>query len=134
LPIAGLVDRVAGDANRDRHLWALALYGLRRGEISGLRWSNVNLANKSVDGVPAWSVRVVENRVALGRQVLTGTPKSKASNRTLPLPDEVVELLRAARKRQLAERLAFGPGYGSTDYVAVDEFGQLPHPDTLTNR
>jgi len=28
--------------------------------------------------------------------------------RTLPLPDEVVDVLRAARKRQAEERLAFG--------------------------
>ena len=55
--VAKLVDRIAGEAEefrtltekdmfaildhecRDRHLWALALYGLRRGEIAGLRWA-----------------------------------------------------------------------------------------------
>jgi integrase len=54
--VAKLVDRVAGEPQkfrtltadevakimghdcRDRHAWALALCGLRRGEISGLRW------------------------------------------------------------------------------------------------
>ena len=41
---------------------------------------------------------------------MTGTPKSKASTRTLPMPDEVVEVLQAARKMQLEERLAFGGG------------------------
>lgn len=62
--VARLVDRVAGDPQRfrtlitltdaemfrilahdcrDRHLWTLALYGLRRGEIAGLRWANVDL-------------------------------------------------------------------------------------------
>jgi integrase len=73
---------------RDRHLWALALYGLRRGEIAGLRWVNVDLKAKTVS--------VVENRVAVGKEVMVGTPKSKASNRALPMPDEVVEVLRAA--------------------------------------
>jgi integrase len=41
---------------------------------------------------------------------MSGTPKSKASSRTLPMPDEVVDMLRAARKRQAEERLAFGSG------------------------
>jgi integrase len=78
-------------------------------------------------------VRVAENRVVVDREVVVGTPKSKASNRALPMPDEVVEVLRAARKRQAEERLAFGQGYGSDEYVASDETGQPYHPDTLTS-
>ena len=53
--------------------------------------------------------------MATGATITTGTPKSKASNRTLPLPNEVVDVLKAARKRQREERLAFGEGYGSDD-------------------
>jgi integrase len=126
--VAALVDRVAGEAGprrtlterdmfaildhdcRDRHLWTLACYGLRRGEIAGLRWCNVDLNAKTVT--------VRENRLAVGSQIVTGTPKSKASTRTLPMPDEVVEVPRAVRKRQAEERLAFGQGYGSGEYVA----------------
>jgi integrase len=73
----------------------------------------------------------VENRVAIGKDVVSGTPKSKASNRTLPLPDEVVAVLKAARKQQAEERLAFGEGYGSGEYVASDETGQPYHPNLL---
>src|SRR5262245_38754195 len=142
--VAKLVDRIAGEAGemrtlteqdmyrildhdcRDRHLWTLALYGLRRGEIAGLRWTNVDLNAKTVS--------VAENRVAVGKQIVSGTPKSKASNRTLPLPDEVVDVLKAARKRQTEERLAFGAGYGSGEYVASDETGQPYHPNLLTFR
>jgi integrase len=154
--IAKLVDRVAGDAEafrtltdkemfkvldhdcRDRHLWTLALYGARRGEIAGLRWSNINLTDKTVgngkDALPPKSVRIVESRVAVGREIVTGTPKSKASKRTLPMPDEVVDVLRAARKRQAEEQLAFGAGYGISDYIARDEAGQPYHPNLLTFR
>ena len=142
--VARLVDRVAGDPKkfrtltademfrildhecRDRHLWTLALYGLRRGEVAGLRWSNVDLKAKTVT--------IAENRVAVGKQIVSGTPKSRASNRTLPLPDEVVDVLRAARKRQAEEQLAFGAGYGSGEYVATDETGQPYHPNLLTFR
>jgi hypothetical protein len=48
--------------------------------IAGLRWANVDLNAKTV--------RVVENRVAVGAEIMSGTPKSKASTRTLPMPDE----------------------------------------------
>jgi integrase len=76
----------------------------------------------------------VENRVAFEGTVVTGTPKSKASNRTLPLPDDVIDVLKAARKRQREERLAFGKGYGSGEYVACDETGQPYHPNLLSFR
>jgi len=53
--------------------------------------------------------------MTIGKTILDETPKCDASNRDLPLPDEVVDVLKAARKRQLEERLAFGEGYGSGD-------------------
>ncbi|MFH5209031.1 site-specific integrase [Antrihabitans sp. NCIMB 15449] len=111
---------------RDRHLWTLALYGLRRGEIAGLRWSNVDLTGKTLT--------VTENRVAVGKEIVTGTPKSKRSVRTLPLPDGVADVLRAARKRQLEERMLLGTAYGSGEYVAADEAGGPYHPNLLTFR
>jgi integrase len=143
--VARLVDRVAGDPKkfrtltgaemfrildhecRDRHLWALALYGLRRGELAGLRWEHVDLT--------AQTVRIVENRVVLGKQrVESGTPKSKASRRTLPVPDDVVQVLKAARQRQREERLRFGERYGGGEYLCSDETGNPLHPDAITSR
>jgi integrase len=147
--VGRLVDRVAGDPRkfrtltaeemfaildhdcRDRHLWTLALYGLRRGEIAGLRWCHVNLTDKPIRELPPRHLRIAENRVTIGKTILTGTPKSKASRRVLPLPDEVVEVLKAARKRQLEERLSFGEGFGPGEHVASDETGQPMHPNLI---
>lgn len=100
--------------------------------------SRVNLTTKTVgqgeDAIPAKHLRVAENRVSFGKTTTTGTPKSKASRRTLPLPDEVVAVLRAARKQQAQEQLRFGHGYGDGDYVARDELGQPYKPGLLTFR
>ena len=126
------VDRVAGDPKkyrtltevemnqildhdcRDRHVFMLALYGLRRGELAGLKWSHINLTDKPIgegeDELPALHLRVVEKRVTIGKKIETGTPKSAASKRTLPLPTDAVEALKTARKRQAEEQLKFGPG------------------------
>ncbi|TWS29018.1 site-specific integrase [Tsukamurella conjunctivitidis] len=118
--------RVIDHGSRDRALWALALYGLRRGEIAGLRWEHVDLK--------AGTVAIVENRVAVGKESIVGTPKSKASRRTLPLPDDALAALKAARKQQQRERLALGEAYGPGEYVACDEAGQPLTPATLTFR
>ena len=150
--VGKMIDRIAGEPRkfrtltqaevsqilahdcRDRHVWGLALCGLRRGEIAGLRWCNVNVTDKAVGDLPARSIRIPENRVAVGARVEIGSPKSAASRRVLPLPDDAVDLLRAARKRQLEERLAFGEGYGGGEYIAVDETGQPYKPAVLTWR
>ncbi len=105
----------------------VGVVGLRRGEIAGLRWANVNLG--------AATITIAENRVVLGKQhVESGTPKSRASRRTLPLPDDVVGVLKAARQRQREERMRFGEGYGGGEHVCSDEMGNPLHPDAITSR
>ena len=54
------------------------------------------------------------------------------SRRTLPLPDRLVSVLRAARARQAAERLALGVEYRSGEYVVSNEAGDPYHPQVLS--
>ena len=66
----------------------------------------------------------------------TGLPSvvGRASRRTLPLPDDVFQVLKAARQRQREERLRFGEGYGGGEYVCSDEMRNPLHPDAITSR
>lgn len=92
--------KVLGDNSRDRHIWTLAVYGLRRAEIAGLAWSDVDIANKRL------TIRT--NRVQVKKEVVAGSPKSRQSRRTLPLPDDVVTVLKSVRNAQRRERLQAG--------------------------
>jgi hypothetical protein len=58
----------AADKDRSGHLWYLALSGLRRGEIAGLKWSDINLD----DG----TIAIARNRVRAGLNVVEGDPKT----------------------------------------------------------
>ena len=69
---------------------------------------------------------------AAGKAVDQDSAKSHDSERTLPLPDPLLVELRAARKRQAAEKLATGAAYADLDYVVCNEAGQPYHPDTLS--
>jgi integrase len=61
----------------DRTLWAMALYaGLRRGELMGLRWSDVELAQGLLHVLRAWDPK--DRTMVL--------PKSKAGIRRVPIP------------------------------------------------
>jgi integrase len=119
--------RVLDHDCRERHLWTLALYGLRRGEVAGLRWANVDLK--------AGTVTIAEARVYGGPDVgvVVETPKSKKSVRTLPMPADVVRALKAARKQQRAEKILLGPAYQGGEYVACDEAGRPYDPAWISD-
>jgi len=106
-------------------LWQLAMTtGMRRGELAGLRWQDVDL--------DAGSIRVSSARVVVNYAVVTGSPKSASSERTIGLDAGTVQALRTHRRRQLEERMAFGPEWPETGLVFVKEDGAPYHPDNLT--
>jgi integrase len=67
---------LAALSERDRALWATALYGgLRRGELQALRWDDVDLANGVIRVERGWDVQ--EGPIE---------PKSRAARRKVPIP------------------------------------------------
>lgn len=113
---------------REHRLSALfevaARTGLRRGEVCGLRWSDLRLD----DGVMTIRTQLVE----VNGRVVEGPPKTKAGQRKVDLSPHVVAVLRAHRARQAAERLALGEAYSGTDRVFVREDGVDLRPGYVT--
>lgn len=75
-------------------MWATALYaGLRYGELRALRWSAVDLAGGTIKVREAWDPQ--EGSIA---------PKTRASQRTTPVPNVLRDLLaRRSHAAQVAE-------------------------------
>lgn len=112
--------------SRHAPAWELGLMGLRRGEICGLRWSDVDLKKKTLT--------ICNNRTSDDAgNVIEGPPKTAASERVLPLPDRLVTVLKTARARQVAEKLAVGEVYRSGAYVLSNEIGEAYHPNSVSN-
>ncbi|MFF0446017.1 tyrosine-type recombinase/integrase [Streptomyces sp. NPDC004609] len=103
-PLSSAEGRRLLAAARDNRLWAayeLAVrIGLRRGELLGLRWSDLDL----YEGV--LTVRQALQRV--GGELLIVAPKTQRSARRVALPSECVTALRAQRAQQIADRKAAG--------------------------
>ena len=122
---------VLADAARGDRLypaWLLTLTGLRRSEVLGLRWSDID--------IEAGTVRIVRGRVNLEHgRTRVGAPKTAAGARTLRLAGDVelITALRALRARQAAERLALGSAYNPDGYVAVDEAGTPIRPEAYSD-
>jgi len=106
------------------------LTGFRRGEIAGLRWSDIDLV--------AGTVNICNTRVSVDGEVVEKPTKSKAGTRTLQLPDELLAELKRTRKARAVERLAAGPAYDPAcsdcghEHVVANEVGQPPHPESVS--
>jgi integrase len=89
---------VAAEKDRLRALWYLVIStGLRRSEVAGLRWRDVNLA-----GSPA-TLTVRLSRTTAGHQVVRTDPKTKAGRRSVVLDAGTVEVLGEHRDQMEAE-------------------------------
>ena len=100
--------------------------GLRRGEIGGLRWSDIDFDRGD------WGVLNIENNmVPVTGGVEEDKPKTEKSCRTLPLTRTLHDALKKAHKVQAAEKLALGKDYRPGTHVVCDETGKSYHPDTL---
>ena len=67
--------------------------GLRTGEMIGLRWSDIDFANKTVK-----IERTMEYRYKVGEWRI-GPPKSNSGYRTIPLTDEAISILEDQRAK-----------------------------------
>jgi integrase len=100
---------------------------MRRGEILGLRWADVDLEARAL------SVRRTLSRGSTSR-LEAGEPKTAAGRRRVSLSPSVVESLRRHRVRQVAQRLATGSAYRDQDLVFATEVGGVIHPNSLARR
>jgi len=113
-------DRLAG-------LWRLdAMTGLRRSEVCGLQWPDLDLeggrlsvrrAVVIVDGMPH-----------------VKPPKTARSRRTVELDSQTVAVLREHRKAQLEERLRAGTAWTPGEWLFTNEIGIPLRPDWVGRR
>jgi len=105
------------DKHRLYAVFAVAIAcGLRRGEILGLRWSDVDLEAARL------RVEQAMSRDEDGKRVFL-EPKSERSRRTIALPAVIVDALKTHRKEQLEERLVAGGEWRDSGLVFTNTRG-----------
>ena len=97
---------------------------LRRGEVCGLQWSDIDL----VEGV----LTVRRTRLEVQGQIFDDTPKSKTSRRAVAIDSQAV--IGLARLRNAQEEAARVLGGKPSEHVLTDLDGQRIDPESLTRR
>jgi integrase len=97
--LAGFLDHIDGSLRQ--MVGVVAATGIRRSELCGLQWKNVDLD----DGVIRIRATVVNEDT---KPVWRPQVKSYASRRSIAIPSAIVDLLRERRTDQARQRLAAG--------------------------
>jgi integrase len=96
--------------------------GLRRGELLGLRWSDLK------DGV----LTVNQSIERIKGELAFKAPKTKTSRRSITLPTVTIQALQEYRAVQAEERLKLGLGRDPRGLVFTRADGQPLDPDSLS--
>ena len=102
------------------------LSGLRRGELAGLRWTDVDIDAQTI------TITQTSNYLP-GRGVYTDTPKTANSHRPLRLSRSAFLLLLEYRQWQDAQRASLGDAWEDKDErVFTTDFGAPMFPDSIS--
>ena len=105
-------------------LYVLALcLGLRRGELLGLRWEDIDLDTGTLE--------VVQTLQRIGGALRFVRPKTEDSARTIPLPPLCIDALREHRRQQFTERADAWPNWQENGLVFPTRIGTPMEPDNL---
>ena len=103
----------------------IAIYaGLRREEICGLTWSNIDLENQ---------VFIVSDaRTMAGSEIIVKGTKTEASQRLQYICDDLLDTLKAEKQRQEENKSILGDLYINSDYVIVMDNGKPYRPNYIS--
>ena len=123
--------RFLAAAQRDRlkALYVLAIHcGPRRGELLGLRWSDVDL--------DAGTLRINRQlqRMRDRSGLVFSEPKNQKARRTIRLTNASLEALKRHRKRQAEEKLRMGTLYQDQDLIFATTVGTPLEPSNIDTR
>lgn len=98
--------------------------GMRGGEVTALKWENVDLENKVIS--------VKHTLISKGKGIFElGTPKTKSSYRDIDIGDTLVSILKKHKLAQKKNKLEYGSYYNDSDFVCTKENGELVTTDSL---
>lgn len=102
-----------------------ALLGLRRGEVLGLKWSDVDFKNKSIT--------IQRQLLPTTKGIIFKDPKTEDSIRTIALSERLVDILKKEKIKQKKQKLLLGKDYHDNDLICCKDNGEMFHPSSFSH-
>jgi integrase len=101
--------------------------GMRRGELLGLEWENVDFDKKRI------SVTQALKRTSQGIEL--SEPKTNSSIRSIAITDETIKVLKKIKSEQAKRKLRMNGNYNNeNDFVFCEKDGRYCVPSTVSRR
>ncbi len=101
------------------------LSGVRRGELCGLEWKDIDFKNNMITVCRT-------SQYLPGKGIFTKGTKTDSSVRTIRLPEQTFEMLKEFRKWQRKRRVAVGDRWVDCDRLFTQDDGSPIHPDSIS--
>ena len=126
--VAEILEALKEEPTNIRTLVEIAIFtGMRRGEIVGLKWADIDFENRKI------SVKRSIYKPSNGK-AQEKLPKTKGSIRTISIPDCLCKTLLEYRMQQDKHISFMGDAWKNLDYVFTEEDGYVMNPQTPTKQ
>lgn len=112
---------------KKKTIFALLIFlGLRKTEICGLSWEDINFYNKTL---------TVRNNVLHYKKFGTviKSPKTENSKRTITLPEELLKILEEYKVWYDMQKQNYGNLWANSNYLFLQENGNIINPSTINS-
>jgi len=102
------------------------MLGLRRGEVLGMSWNQVNFSNKTVT--------ISQQLSKTSKGPIIDTPKTDSSDRVIPISDSIIALLKKKKHIQTRNKVLLGQEYKDSNLIVTLDDGNYLSPDYFTKK
>lgn len=127
-----LITKTMG-SNLETVILLAAWFGMRRGEIIGLKWEHIDFEAKTLSVVGVMSDKGMSGSRIKNLHYVPHT-KTKASIRSFPLDEQMLTYLRSLKEKQDKRKNSQGYNHSWDDFVCVKPNGDIISPDYVSRR